>query len=171
MEPVAAASALHPNAATIARFYAAFAALDAATMAACYAPGAHFEDAVFSLDGRDSIGAMWAMLCDASRANGPGHWRLEVAGIGADDVQGHADWQAWYRFSATGRAVHNRVHAQLRFRDGLIVEHLDAFSFWNWARQAFGVPGLLLGWSPFLHAKVVAQAAAKLAIFKARRAS
>lgn len=171
MDPVAPAPTLHPNAATIARFYAAFAGLDALAMAACYAPGAHFEDAVFTLDGRDNIGAMWAMLCDASKANGPGQWKLEVANIHADDVHGSADWQAWYRFSATGRAVHNRIHADLRFRDGLIAEHRDAFSFWAWARQALGAPGLFLGWSPFLHAKVVAQAAAKLAIYKARRAS
>jgi ketosteroid isomerase-like protein len=171
MDPVATVPTLHPNAAAIARFYAAFAALDAGAMAACYAPAARFEDEVFTLDGRDNIGAMWAMLCEASKANGPGQWRLEVANIAADAVQGSADWQAWYRFSATGRAVHNRIHAQLRFRDGLIVDHRDSFSFWAWARQALGLPGLLLGWSPFLRAKVVAQAAAKLAIYKARRGS
>ena len=93
------------------------------------------------------------------------------ANISANDVRGGADWQAWYRFSATGRAVHNRIHASINFRDGLIAQHQDRFSFWAWARQALGLPGLLLGWSPFLHAKVVAQAAAKLAIDKARRAS
>jgi len=171
MEPVAPAPALHPNAATIARFYSAFAALDAAAMTACYAPAASFADEVFTLQGRDNIGAMWTMLCAASAANGPGQWRLEVANISADDLRGSADWQAWYRFSATGRAVHNRIHASMRFRDGLIAQHQDSFSFWAWSRQALGLPGLLLGWSPFLRAKVVAQVTAKLAIDKARRAS
>ena len=171
MEPVAAAPTLHPNAATIARFYAAFAALDAAAMSACYASDARFADEVFTLQGRDNIGAMWTMLCAASAANGAGQWRLEVANIVADDLNGSADWQVWYRFSATARAVHNRIHASMNFRDGLIARHQDSFSFWAWARQALGLPGLLLGWSPFLRARVVAQAVAKLAIDKARRGS
>ena len=36
----------HPNAELLRRFYAAFAALDAATMAACYASDAQFQDEV-----------------------------------------------------------------------------------------------------------------------------
>ena len=41
------------NAETIARFYAAFAALDGAGMAACYAPEVRFQDPVFQLQGKD----------------------------------------------------------------------------------------------------------------------
>ena len=37
---------------------------------------ARFEDEVFSLHGRDEIGAMWTMLCQATRASGAAHWRL-----------------------------------------------------------------------------------------------
>ena len=48
----------HPHAALVARFHAAFAALDADAMAAC-----------------DAIGAMWRMLCEAVRASGRGQWR------------------------------------------------------------------------------------------------
>ena len=170
MEPIAPPTpALHPNAVTIGRFYAAFAALDADTMTACYAPEASFEDEVFTLDGRDSIGAMWSMLCHASRANGPGEWHLESAGITADDLHGSAHWQAWYRFSATGRRVHNTITARFLFRDGLITAHRDAFDFWVWSRQALGISGWLLGGSAWLRAKVRAQAATKLGLFKAGR--
>jgi trans-aconitate methyltransferase len=49
------AAVTHRNAETIARFYAAFAALDGATMASCYAPDARFEDPVFSLEGKDAV--------------------------------------------------------------------------------------------------------------------
>ena len=59
------------NEALIKRFYAAFAALDADTMQACYAPDASFEDPVFKLQGREQIGAMWRMLCEAVRAKVP----------------------------------------------------------------------------------------------------
>ena len=42
--------------ATIERFYAAFAALDADTMQRCYAPDARFDDEAFSLHGAEQIG-------------------------------------------------------------------------------------------------------------------
>lgn len=161
----------HPNAALIARFYAAFAALDADAMAACYAPDARFEDPVFTLSGREEIGAMWKMLCEATRANGPTNWRLEARDLGADDRAGRAHWEAWYRFSATGRDVHNVIDAAFEFRDGLIAVHRDAFDFWAWSRQALGAPGLLLGWTPMLRGKVRSQAAAKLAAFRAKHAA
>src|SRR5436190_8263001 len=155
------------NEALIARFYAAFAALDAAAMAECYAPSASFEDPVFTLSGRDEVGSMWAMLCAATRDRGREDWRLEASGIQADESRGRAHWEAHYRFSATGRLVHNRIDAEFRFRDGLIVEHRDRFDFWAWSRQALGAPGLLLGWTPMLRNKVRAQAAAKLVLFRA----
>jgi len=61
--------------------------------------------------------------------------------------------------------VHNIIHAQFRFSGDTIVEHIDNFSFWRWSSQALGPVGLLLGWSPFLKAKVRAQAAQALARF------
>src|SRR5688500_9727603 len=97
----AMADAIHPNAALIRRFYDAFAALDAATMAACYTTDARFEDEVFTLKGRDQVGAMWAMLCAATRDRGRDAWRLEATEIAADEQEGRAHWEAHYRFSAT----------------------------------------------------------------------
>ena len=44
----------------------------------------------------------------------------------------------------------NDIQAQFRFKDGLIQEHRDEFSFHNWSKQALGPPGLLLGWTPIL---------------------
>jgi ketosteroid isomerase-like protein len=157
------------NAALIERFYAAFAALDDATMTACYAPTAQFRDPVFTLDGRDQIVAMWSMLAEATRKTGRDVWKLEYSDVHAEGDEGGAHWEAHYRFSATGRLVHNKIDARFVFRDGLIVAHLDDFDFWAWSRQALGAPGLLLGWTPMLQNKVRAQAATKLALFKAGR--
>ena len=158
----------HPNAVLLARFYAAFAELHPASMAACYAANATFEDEVFVLEGRESIGAMWTMLCQGTRASGMAQWHLEAHDIAADGAVGRARWEAWYRFSATGRDVHNMIDAQFEFRDGLIVAHRDRFDFWSWSRQALGAPGLLLGWSPMLRDKVRSQAATRLAVFRGR---
>ena len=45
------------------------------------------------------------------------------------------------------------MHATFKIADGLIVDHVDRFSFWKWSRQAIGTKGLLLGWTPFLRAQ------------------
>ncbi len=150
---------MNPAQATITRLYAAFAQLDGAAMQACYAPDAQFDDEAFSLRGRDQVGGMWRMLCDATRAKGADVWRLEVRGI----TDHSAHWEAHYRFSATGRLVHNIIEAQMQCGpDGLIRRHHDSFDFWRWSRQALGMPGLLLGWTPLLRRKVRNTAAANL---------
>ena len=157
------------NEALIKRFYRAFAELDSATMVASYAPEAKFEDPVFTLNGREEIGSMWTMLAENVKAKGRDDWKLDVSGISADANQGKAHWEPRYRFSASGRLVHNIIDAEFQFKNGLIVAHRDRFSFWRWSRQALGPAGLMLGWTPILLNKVRATAAAKLAAFVARR--
>ena len=132
--------------------YRALQRRDGDAMAACYAPSATFRDPVFELAGA-RIGTMWKMLCERGT-----DLRVDFSNIAADASTGRAHLEAWYAFSATGRRVHNIIDAQFRFGDGLIVEHVDAFDFWRWSRQALGPIGLLLGWSPLLRAKVRTQA-------------
>ena len=144
------------NRALIERFYRAFQQRDGEAMAACYHANAHFRDPVFELQGA-RVGAMWQMLTSRGA-----DLRVEYADISADAAGGSADWQAWYKFSATGRQVHNIISARFRFAEGLIIDHVDAFDFWRWSRQALGPVGMLLGWSPMLHGKVRSQAARAL---------
>jgi len=152
--------------ATIERFYDAFARLDAETMAACYAPDASFDDEAFSLQGRPQIGAMWRMLCETTRQRGLADWKLQVSRV----TEHGAHWEAHYRFTATGRLVHNVIDAGFEFDgDGLILRHVDRFDFWRWSRQALGAPGLLLGWMPWFRSKVRATAAAQLRADIAKR--
>jgi uncharacterized protein len=148
----------------IQRFYAALNEHDGDTMAACYAPDAHFSDPVFvDLRGAEP-GAMWKML--TSRAE---DLRVELAEHEANGDSGSAHWIAYYTFR-TGRKVVNDIHAQFLFRDGLIAEHKDDFSFYNWSRQALGAPGLLLGWTPMLKGKVRKEARAGLDEYMAANA-
>ena len=155
-----------PDTNTVQKLYEAFARLDADTMRACYAEDAVFDDPVFSLRGRDAIGAMWGMLAHAVKTKGRDVWKLEFSGISADGNRARARWEASYRFSATGRMVHNVIDAEFELRDGLIQRHTDHFDFWRWSRQALGPTGLLLGWTPLLKNKVRQQAAANLARFR-----
>ncbi len=159
---------MNTNEQTLNRFYTAFANLDADTMASCYAEDVSFDDPVFSLRGRREAGGMWRMLCGATQAKGRDAWMLEFSDLQADAATGRAHWEAHYRFSATGRLVHNIIDAQFTFKpDGLIATHRDHFNFWSWSRQALGTPGLLLGWTPFLRAKVCTQANTTLQKFLA----
>jgi hypothetical protein len=109
------------------------------------------------------------MLCESTRINGQDVWQLEFGAIEADRRCGSAHWEARYRFGADRRIVLNRIDASFEFRDGLIAVHRDRFDFWAWSRQALGVPGLLLGWTPWLQAKVRAQAASRLQAWQTRR--
>ena len=144
---------------TIEQLYACFASLDARGMAACYADDAFFDDEAFSLRGRHAIGGMWSMLTDAIRKQGRKDWKLEVR-----DITDHsAHWEPTYRFSATGRLVHNVIDAEFEFdSQDLIKRQRDRFDFWRWSRQALGAPGWLLGWSGFLRSKVRRSAARQL---------
>ena len=161
---------MHPNAATITKFYTAFSKLDADTMSACYANDAIFEDEVFTLRGKEEVMGMWRMLTDATRSKGMDAWKLEFSGIEANASEGRAHWDAHYRFSATGRLVLNHIDAQLTFNpQGLISAHRDRFDFWSWSRQALGTPGWLLGWAPVLRNKVRQQASTNLKKFIANR--
>jgi len=149
----------NPNDELIERFYAAFARLDGEEMAACYAPDARFSDPVFTdLEGKEP-GGMWRMLTGRAK-----DLQVRLAEHEAEEQRGSAHWLADYTFS-TGRRVHNDVHAEFRFRDGLITEHRDAFSFYAWARQALGPVGLALGWTPIVRAKVQREAHAGLEEF------
>lgn len=156
---------MHPNAALIDRFYAAFARKDGEAMAACYHPEIRFGDPVFPNLVGPEAGGMWRML--TSRAT---DLRVEHSAVHADDQTGSAHWEAWYTFATTGRAVHNIIDARFRFRDGLIVEHTDTFDFWRWSRQALGLPGVLLGWTPIIRGKVQGMAGGQLKKFMAKPA-
>ncbi len=157
---------------TLEKFYTAFAALDPDTMAGCYAHNAEFADEVFTLHGKREVTGMWRMLCEGVRAKGRDDWKLVYSGVSAHGNTGRAHWDASYRFSATGRMVINRIDGRFGFDgDGLIAQHRDVFDFWRWSRQALGVPGLLLGWTPFLRAKVRAQAGASLRKYLAGRSA
>ncbi len=153
----------HPNDELIERFYTAFARRDGDAMSACYTPDATFSDPVFSgLRGAEP-GAMWRML--TGRAE---DLEVKLLEHEAGEERGSAHWLADYTFSTTGRKVHNDVRAEFCFRDGLIAEHRDSFSFYAWSRQALGPPGLVLGWTPIIHGKVTRQARAGLDEFLAR---
>lgn len=136
-------------------------------MEACYAPDVRFSDPVFpDLEGPEA-GAMWRMLTGQAE-----DLEIELADHSAEGDTGSAHWIARYTFTRSGRPVVNDIRASFRFgADGLISEHTDDFDFHRWARQALGLPGLLLGWTPIVKGGVRKQARASLDEFIAGQQS
>ncbi|MCB9183816.1 MAG: nuclear transport factor 2 family protein [Flavobacteriales bacterium] len=139
------------------RFYSAFAARDWEAMSACYAEDARFSDPVFPDLDAAGVRAMWRMLLT-------GGTDLQVSFRVEEESETHGlcRWEAHYTFSRTGRKVRNIIRSEFELRDGLIVRQRDHFDFWRWSRQALGVSGMLLGWSPLVRNKVRATAQAVL---------
>jgi hypothetical protein len=105
---------------------------------------------------------MWRMLCERAT-----DLRITVRDVVVTGMSGSAHWEAWYTYSATGRPVHNAIDASFVFQGRLIAVHKDSFDLYRWARQALGTPGVLFGWTPFMHRAIQQRAAQSLARFSA----
>jgi len=147
-------SDIDQNSALINKFYSAFQQKDAASMNACYAEDASFEDPAFGKLNGKQVPAMWAMLIErGSKELTVTHKIIDVS-----DTHVTASWEAIYTFSQTLRMVHNKISAEFVIENGLIKSHKDHFNIWKWSSMALGLPGMLLGWSSFMKGKIRKQA-------------
>ena len=135
-------------------FYTAFKNHDAEAMVKLYSDDVEFEDPAFGLLKGERAKNMWRMLI----AKGKDNLKVDYKNIRINKHTGSADWDAIYNFSATGNLVHNKVHAQFIFKDGLIYRHKDNFDLYTWTKSALGFPGLVFGKTSFLKNKLNEQA-------------
>lgn len=152
--------------ALVRQLYEAFSRRDHQAMGQCYAPDATFSDPVFRGLSGPQVTGMWRMLCQRAT-----DLRVEFRDVVTDGDRGSAHWEAWYSYGATGRPVHNVIEASFRFRDGRIAEHVDRFDLYRWSRQALGLKGVLLGWTPLVQSAIRKQAGAALQRFLEREAA
>ncbi len=134
----------------ISDFYQAFHQLDAQKMTSYYHKDVIFEDPAFGILKGKQASAMWHMLCESQKGK---DFIVEASDI----TENSAHWEAFYTFSKTGRKVHNKIDATFEFKDGLIIKHTDNFNLHNWAKQAFGLKGWLLGKTSFFKEKLQSQ--------------
>ena len=148
------------NAEIIKKFYVSFQNKDWEGMQQCYHDNVQFSDPVFPNLHNKEAKAMWHMLVAASSG-----LTVTFSNIQATSHSGSCHWEAVYRFSKTGRMVHNKIEANFTFRDGLITKHQDHFDLWKWGRMALGLPGMLFGWAPFMKNRIQRMANRNLAHF------
>ena len=149
------------NTAIIELFYSAFQKKDHRSMNALYSEDIVFSDPVFGLLRGDEVRAMWQMLCTNAQD-------LSLAWsdiIEIDEEYATCKWVASYTFSKTNRKVENHIKAFMRFKDGKIIEHSDAFKLSKWASQALGWKGVFFGWSGFVQKGIQKKARARLVKF------
>lgn len=150
----------------IEKFYTAFNQLDAETMASCYHKDIVFSDPVFgTLEGVHAAN-MWRMLCKSQTTE---TFKVAFNNVSVNGNFGRADWDAQYLFSKTGRKVHNKIEARFEFKDGLIFRHIDDFNLHQWAKQALGFKGLLLGGTRFFQRKLNAQTKGMLNKYESKK--
>lgn len=143
---------MNTNSALIYKFYQSFAQGNAEEMIKCYHDDITFKDPAFGRLEGDRAKQMWSMLL--SRANGDLY--IKYSNVVANDDRGAAKWIATYPYGPNKRRVVNHINAKFEFKDGKIINHVDDFSMWKWSKQALGISGLILGWTPYLQNKVQA---------------
>jgi len=132
------------------KFYTSFQKLDHRGMNSCYSDEIVFFDPVFGLLRGAEVRAMWEMLCTNARDLSLTYGNIQHL----DAEYSTCDWVATYTFSKTGKKVVNRIKANVRFENGMIAEHSDAFSIHKWSSQALGFTGWLFGWNRFFQRKI-----------------
>jgi ketosteroid isomerase-like protein len=111
----------------------------------CYSDDIVFSDPVFMLLKGNEAKAMWEMLCRNAKDFSLTFSNIELL----DEEYATCQWVASYTFSKTGKKVVNHIKAFMRFKDGKIIEHSDAFRLSTWIAQALGWKGvwfLLSSW-------------------------
>jgi ketosteroid isomerase-like protein len=154
------------NAQLIREFYTAFQQLDHKTMNECYSHDIIFSDPVFLVLQGDEVRAMWEMLCTNARDFSLSFSNIQLL----DEEYATCNWTANYTFSKTGRKVVNNIKAFMKFKDGKIIEHSDAFRLSTWIGQALGWKGILFGWTGFMKRAVQKNARRSLERFMGKKA-
>lgn len=145
------------------KFYSAFNDLDVDTMVSCYHKDIHFEDPGFGVLKGERACNMWRMLVGSQKGK---DFKVSFSDIQANQESGSAHWEAQYNFSKTGRRVHNKIDAKFKFKDGLIIEHIDHFNLYTWSKEALGGSAYLIGWTGFFKKKLQEQTHKTLSQFE-----
>lgn len=146
-----------PDEQLIHTFYTAFRHRDFSTMQSCYADHATFSDPVFPNLNAAQVRSMSEMFLDKNKS-----LAVEYDNVQLESGLVVANWTADYVLSSTGNRVSNCISSQFIIESGKIIEQTDHFGFYRWSRQALGMTGVMLGWTPFIKRNVRHSAMAAL---------
>ena len=157
---------MHPNEKLLHSFYGHLERLDPVGMCRCYQREIVYSDPIFGTLKSWEAAARWHMLCDSSKTID-----VHLIDVQADEDGGEATWDITYTFADTGRRVHTSIRTEVTFFQGKIIRHKDEFDLWDWARQAYGLRGRLLGWSHRFQRKLQKTARRRLRYYVKKKTS
>lgn len=134
----------------IEKFYTSFSNGNSKEMIACYHDRVIFEDPVFGRLKGERVFEMWNMLL----SNKSNDTTITFNNVEIVENTGRANWIATYKYGPKKRPVINNVSAYFEFKQGKIIKHVDSFDVWKWTRQALGISGYIMGWTPMMMKKI-----------------
>ncbi len=143
------------------KFYDAFSAANIDVLKQLYDKKLIFNDNIFvNLDYNETI-SMWSSLLVGNKNMSI---KYEIKKYSEKYVE--VEWIADYLFTSTNRNVKNIILAKMEIDQGKIINHTDNFDFYKWSQMAFGITGVLIGWTSFFKNKVRTEAYNKLGLQK-----
>lgn len=128
---------------TIMAFFEAYSRRNTGDMCNRYSSLIYYSDPVFGLLKDEQVIKMWQFRVANSNELSLIYGNISDRG----DNYYTCEWTATYRFAPTGKKIIHKAKAYMKVEDGIITEHSDAYSFYKWIRQAYGISGWILGWS------------------------
>ena len=143
------------------KFYDAFSAANIDVLKQLYDKKLIFNDNIFvNLDYNETI-SMWSSLLVGNKNMSI---KYEIKKYSEKYVE--VEWIADYLFTSTNRNIKNIILAKMEIDQGKIINHTDNFDFYKWSQMAFGITGVLIGWTSFFKNKVRTEAYNKLGLQK-----
>ena len=143
------------------KFYDAFSAANIDVLKQLYDKKLRYNDNIFvNLDYNETI-SMWSSLLVGNKNMSI---KYEIKKYSEKYVE--VEWIADYLFTSTNRNVKNIILAKMEIDQGKIINHTDNFDFYKWSQMAFGITGVLIGWTSFFKNKVRTEAYNKLGLQK-----
>ena len=100
---------------------------------------------------------MWKMLLNNNQ-----NFKITYKIERVSESQFIINWKAEYLFGKKKRRVINFVESNIKIKDSKIIEQIDSFNFYKWAKQSLGIVGLFLGKSKLFRKKISNSAYKKL---------
>ncbi len=141
----------------VTQFYYAFANAKPESMVICYADNIIFKDPAFGELKGERAKNMWRFILAKNK-----NIKITATDIFVSENSGTAKWKAEYQYGKNKRKVTNNILATFEFKDGKIAKHTDDFNLHDWSKQALGLKGLLLGWTPYFKKKLQTEVHARL---------
>ena len=143
------------------KFYDAFSVANIDVLKQLYDKKLIFNDNIFvNLDYNETI-SMWSSLLVGNKNMSI---KYEIKKYSEKYVE--VEWIADYLFTSTNRNVKNIILAKMEIDQGKIINHTDNFDFYKWSQMAFGITGVLIGWTSFFKNKVRTETYNKLGLQK-----